>query len=190
MNIFNTYVSFLRRSFEWTLVNIFKHSLGLMAFIAMLLFTVLIVTHVGETLDLPLLIFITFVFSVSSLFMIVRTKWTNWTILSAGLLGTFLADALVYGNVALARHIGPYDFYITGITIARSFFVVAGFWVLVGITQEWLYEQCVCRSLIISFLRHPIRTIRNKDEYRTDLCIDCDHVDMTHYSEGEAKHGS
>jgi hypothetical protein len=117
--------------------------------------------------DASILAFIAVTFLLALLFMMSRTKWRGWTLLSAGLVTTFMADASLYGLSALTSFGYEPLFREDIVSFIRAAFIVGGLWILMGLVQEWWLEQPPEQRTIRYIITHPLNIFRVRKDRST-----------------------
>lgn len=163
---------YLHTAHRWA-SRLLVHPLFLLLIFTISLFLFLQVSDVEGTYDSKILLFIGAVYLISSIFMVIQTRWDRWTVLSAGMFATFLGNALLYLATAVAS-LGHERWFMSGLLIAiRSLFVVGGVWVLSGIAQEWWIAGGFCKEVVLEFLKNPKKVISSRQQLK-QKCEDND----------------
>jgi hypothetical protein len=122
------------------LVSTVYHPLALMLVAVTLSFLLITMSGISShprAFDAVLLSFISIVAAIVVLVMAIKTKWHAWSILSSGLIGTFLAISVLFAQAVLSYKIGDFKARPHVLVFVRSLLIVGGLWVIVGFLQEW-----------------------------------------------------
>ncbi len=87
-------------------------------------------------------------YALAALSMVVRTRLWCWSILSAGLLGTFVADAVWWMSLYQNGRGQPWfvEHKDNLLIFVEALFAVGSVFVVVGLVQEWWRERCERRT--------------------------------------------
>lgn len=147
-----------------TAIRMLMHPLVSLILTSLALFTFITTTTLEDTPDAfdPFILLYSAIMSLIVVITIVaKTRFHQFTALSAGLLGVFLGILTLFVELTLNQVIfDGYEHRQTALAVARSLLVVSTTWVLAGLFLEWWYENAMNRHRFIRILRRPLTMFR------------------------------
>lgn len=143
--------------------EVFVHPLIFMVLLVSILYVILhalAIPDSGGTFDIVLFYAVAGISAIAALFILVRTKWRDWTALGAGLLGHFLAVGLIYFISVYYQSHMPNEYTHLLVMLARSTLIVSGSFVLYGIVMEWLSDLGCDSACVWQRVTHPLQTVK------------------------------
>lgn len=130
--------------------------------------------------DEVLFYFISGVSFMTALFIVVRTRWKDWTVLGAGLFGHFIAVGFVYFlSVWYSTH--PIEGYTEELLIfARSLLLISGVLVSIGVVLEWSRDHKPQIVKARSWILHPIQFYRASRDNKQRIVVEKSSQGETH----------
>jgi hypothetical protein len=95
----------------------------------------------------------------AALFMFVRTRWRDWTILGAGLCAGFIAIGTLYLATVIVYYTGSFPYLENVISLVRSMLLVSGIFIITGMTQEWWMDNGYSYTHVKYLFGSPFRYI-------------------------------
>lgn len=97
-----------------------------------------ILQRAGDEFDLLALIVISITYTLAVVSMVVRTGWSRWSTLGAGLLATMAGDALFYTYILTGTHPLPFRVlhHEETVVLVRDLFLIGGVFVSIGLAKE------------------------------------------------------
>jgi hypothetical protein len=140
-----------------SIIGILKHPLIIITILIAITYLIVHVSdlpHKYKDSDAWLLSFVVFFKLGAALFMFVRTRWRDWTILGTGLCVGFLAIGSLYLLTVITYYRGPVNHTEDLVSLIRSMLLMSGVFIITGMTQEWWidgnYRMKYVKYLIVS----------------------------------------
>ena len=152
-----------------SIIGILKHPLTIIMILIAITYLIVHVSdipHKYKDSDAWLLLFVVFFKLGAALFMFVRTRWRDWTILGTGLCVGFLAIGSLYLLTVITYYQGSVSHLEDLVSLIRSMLLMSGVFVITGMFQEWWidgnYRMKYVKHLIVSSPKRLAKTLSMK----------------------------